>query len=135
MPTVPIIGVPLLLDCIKLVRVLKPGGLLFLTLPFLWPLHSVPNDEYRIEAIEKGPSIRQYVLERSKSCDFLHDSYNACIHRLERFRSTHLEYAKTYIQKQRQCGTDNPIDVGTGGTPFIPYLKKHRDETTQHKVS
>ena len=28
-------------------RVLKPGGLLFLTVPFLWPLHSVPNDEYR----------------------------------------------------------------------------------------
>lgn len=93
-----------------------------------------PKHRKFIEAIEKGPSIRQYVLEQPKSCAFLHDSYNACIHWLERFRSTHLEYAKTYIQKQRQCGTDNPIDVGTGGTPFIPYLKKHRDETTQHKV-
>jgi SAM-dependent methyltransferase len=28
-------------------RVLKPGGLLFLTVPFLWPLHCVPHDEYR----------------------------------------------------------------------------------------
>lgn len=28
-------------------RVLRPGGLLFLTVPFLWPLHDVPNDEYR----------------------------------------------------------------------------------------
>lgn len=28
-------------------RVLKPGGLLFFTVPFLWPLHCVPNDEYR----------------------------------------------------------------------------------------
>lgn len=28
-------------------RVLKPGGLLFLTVPFLWPLHDVPYDEYR----------------------------------------------------------------------------------------
>ena len=28
-------------------RVLKPGGLLFLTVPFLWPLHEVPHDEYR----------------------------------------------------------------------------------------
>jgi len=28
-------------------RVLKPGGLLFFTVPFLWPLHDVPHDEYR----------------------------------------------------------------------------------------
>lgn len=28
-------------------RVLKPGGLLFFTVPFLWPLHDVPYDEYR----------------------------------------------------------------------------------------
>ncbi|HVE76715.1 MAG TPA: class I SAM-dependent methyltransferase [Actinomycetota bacterium] len=28
-------------------RVLKPGGLFFLTVPFLWPLHDVPWDEYR----------------------------------------------------------------------------------------
>ncbi len=28
-------------------RVLKPGGLFFFTVPFLWNLHEVPNDEYR----------------------------------------------------------------------------------------
>jgi SAM-dependent methyltransferase len=28
-------------------RVLRPGGLIFLTVPFLWPLHNVPYDEYR----------------------------------------------------------------------------------------
>ena len=28
-------------------RVLKPGGMLFFTVPFLWPLHDVPYDEYR----------------------------------------------------------------------------------------
>lgn len=28
-------------------RVLKPGGLIFFTVPFLWPLHCVPHDEYR----------------------------------------------------------------------------------------
>ena len=26
-------------------RVLKPGGMLFFTVPFLWPLHEVPYDE------------------------------------------------------------------------------------------
>ncbi len=28
-------------------RILKPNGILFLTVPFLWNLHEVPNDEYR----------------------------------------------------------------------------------------
>ena len=28
-------------------RVLKPGGIFFFTVPFLWPLHEVPHDEYR----------------------------------------------------------------------------------------
>jgi SAM-dependent methyltransferase len=28
-------------------RVLKPGGVLFFTVPFLWNLHEVPRDEYR----------------------------------------------------------------------------------------
>lgn len=28
-------------------RVLKPGGLFFFTVPFLWNLHEVPYDEYR----------------------------------------------------------------------------------------
>jgi SAM-dependent methyltransferase len=28
-------------------RVLKPGGLFFFTVPFLWPLHDVPYDQYR----------------------------------------------------------------------------------------
>jgi len=31
----------------EILRVLKPGGLLFFTVPFLWRLHTVPFDEYR----------------------------------------------------------------------------------------
>jgi len=31
----------------EVLRVLKPGGVLFFTVPFLWPLHDVPQDEYR----------------------------------------------------------------------------------------
>jgi SAM-dependent methyltransferase len=31
----------------EICRVLKPGGILFLTVPFLWPLHDTPYDEYR----------------------------------------------------------------------------------------
>lgn len=28
-------------------RVLKPGGFLFLTVPFIWPIHAIPHDEFR----------------------------------------------------------------------------------------
>ena len=31
----------------EICRVLKPEGLLFFTVPFLWPLHEVPHDHYR----------------------------------------------------------------------------------------
>lgn len=93
-----------------------------------------PKHRAFIEAIEQGPSIRRYVLDQRKRCPSLCDAYNACIHWLELFRSTHLEYAERYIQKQSQRGAHNPVEVDTGGTPFIPYLKKHRDETAKHRI-
>lgn len=31
----------------EIYRVLRPDGFLFFTVPFIWPLHLVPNDEFR----------------------------------------------------------------------------------------
>jgi SAM-dependent methyltransferase len=31
----------------EIFRVLRPGGKMFFTVPFLWPLHDVPHDHYR----------------------------------------------------------------------------------------
>lgn len=43
-------------------RILKPDGIFFFTVPFLWPLHDAPHDEYRYTP---------WALERHlKNCDF-----------------------------------------------------------------
>lgn len=42
-------------------RILKPGGFLFCTVPFLWPLHDVPHDEAR-----HTPWALQRMLERAE---------------------------------------------------------------------
>jgi len=61
------------------------------------------------------------------------EAYDGCLHWLEAFRSLHLEYAASYIHAQAGGGA-NPSDLGTGGTPFMRYLAKHRDETARHRV-
>ncbi len=93
-----------------------------------------PRHRRFIEALEAGPSLRDYVLQRSRAHPFLSDVYNAALDGIERFRSIHLEYADRYIIKQSRGGKSNPTDVGTGGTPFGPYLRKHRDETKKHSI-
>lgn len=95
-------------------------------------LYMPPRHRAFIEAIEHGPSIREYVAARSSDHPGLRDIYNECINRLTQFRAKHLEYAARYIHQQARQDLQNPTDVGTGGTPFMPYLKKHRDETTGH---
>ncbi|CAN5445093.1 hypothetical protein BH11ARM1_BH11ARM1_08960 [soil metagenome] len=91
-----------------------------------------PEHRKFLETLESRPSIREYVL--SQGSESLTAVYNECLHGVEIFRSLHLEYAATYIFKQAQTDPKNPHAVGTGGTPFMRYLKKHRDETAEHSV-
>jgi indoleamine 2,3-dioxygenase len=87
-----------------------------------------PRDVAFIEVLEQGPSIRAYVTEQLTTNPTLRDSYNYAIEKLVQFRTRHIEYAVLYILKPAQT-TDA---IGTGGTPFTYYLKKHKQETETH---
>jgi indoleamine 2,3-dioxygenase len=91
-----------------------------------------PRHRAFVETVERAPAVRDYVLGRQETS--LRDAYDRCVSFVEQFRARHLEYAAKYIHNQRPRDASNPSEVGTGGTPFMPYLKKHLDETTGHRV-
>ena len=59
--------------------------------------------------------------------------FDDCCQEISIFRSQHLQYAADYIHNQNTkntlFGTGGSKVRGTGGTPFMKYLRKHRDET------
>jgi len=100
---------------------------------FLADLHQYRPRTHRtfIEDLQASSRLRDFARGQSQS---LKDAFNACVEQVARFRSRHLEYAASYINKQASSGAGNDPDVGTGGTPFMKYLKKHRDENRAQTI-
>jgi indoleamine 2,3-dioxygenase len=95
-------------------------------------MYMPPAHRAFITSLEARGSVRSFVQESGRSS--LTEIYNSCVEAVERFRTLHLEFAASYIFRQAQTDEKNPHAVGTGGTPFMQYLKKHRDETTEHRL-
>ena len=91
-----------------------------------------PDQRMFVESLETRGSVREFVQQSGRAR--LIDLYDTCVAAVERFRSLHLEYAASYIFRQAQTDPKNPHAVGTGGTPFMKYLQKHRDETAAHRL-
>jgi indoleamine 2,3-dioxygenase len=72
-----------------------------------------------------------YCLDRRQGEPRLWAAFCESVRQLARFREVHYDYADRYIHRQHQHSLSNPTAVGTGGTPFMIYLKEHLEETTR----
>lgn len=86
------------------------------------------TDRNLIFELQKGADVRQTIIDSGSQS--LKNSYNFAIEKLSDFRIKHIEYAAMYILKPAQ----STEGVGTGGTPFTFYLKKHINETKKHLI-
>lgn len=100
---------------------------------FLDELHQYRPPRHRafIDAVRDASTLRDFAKTQGQP---VRDAFNACVEQVARFRTRHLEYAASYINKQASSGAGNDTDVGTGGTPFMKYLKKHRDENRAQTI-
>ena len=93
-----------------------------------------PSHRELIKFIEDTSKIKQQV----SSNKVLMELYDDCCQEISIFRSQHLRYAADYIHNQSTkstlFGSGGSKVRGTGGTPFMKYLKKHRDETDSSKI-
>ena len=93
-----------------------------------------PSHRELIKFVEDTSKVKEQVSDNK----MLMEIYDDCCQEISIFRSQHLRYAADYIHNQSTkntlFGSGGSKVRGTGGTPFMKYLRKHRDETDSSKI-
>jgi indoleamine 2,3-dioxygenase len=96
-------------------------------------IYRPPGHRRFVDDVRRESDVRNFVRRAGRKG--LTQAYNAAVQAVADFRSRHLEYAASYINTQGRKSAGNDTEIGTGGTPFMKYLKKHRDETKANLLS
>ena len=81
-----------------------------------------------LELLSHQPSIRGYAVQSGNNELII--SYNQAVQAFGDFRSSHLVLVTRYIVMQKKHSVNASLEEkGTGGTPFMTFLKQVRDDT------
>ncbi|MFI7699716.1 indoleamine 2,3-dioxygenase [Nonomuraea sp. NPDC049480] len=81
-----------------------------------------------LEDLEAGPSIRGFVARHRSARPRSADAYNAAVAGLDRLRAQHIGITGRYI-KRFEHGEE--AARGTGGSDYVGFLKRSREETSE----
>jgi indoleamine 2,3-dioxygenase len=87
----------------------------------------------RLEEEEQRLQCRAWVAKHNENRGLV-AAYNDVIAAMYAFRRQHLAFAGAFIARQEPQASSNPTGTGTGGTPFMTYLKDHAEQTLAHRV-
>ena len=96
-------------------------------------------DKFKLYMPKKHRQFLQFLSEQESLREYVEDCsdreltqiYDEAVDALVSFRTGHISLVTSYIVnvKRRQGEVHSPADKGTGGTPFMVFLKKVRDNT------
>jgi indoleamine 2,3-dioxygenase len=90
-----------------------------------------------IEDLERNAAearMRDYIVSVADEWPALAQKFDDTLQQNHKFRNLHLKYAREYINNQVQRSSSSPVDVGTGGTPFMQYLGQHQQDVLSCRI-
>ena len=96
--------------------------------------HYMPSKHREfLEMLSQQPPVRDFAVHSGNR--ELIDSYNKAVDAFGEFRSDHVVLVTRYIVMQKKHSVNASLeDKGTGGTPFMTFLKQVRDDTVALRI-